>query len=136
MNTVTVNLQNDGPRNVVAIVQVALDGSGDITDPYTIIDLAQLSSMGSGFPPHPTRVSVGSLSWSLPDGLSINLWWDGLGPANIFNMSGRGNMKGEFFAGLNVYGDNPNGNITLTTLSTVPGVPLNASFTITCVKQA
>ena len=130
------NLQKliDGPRNVVLKVDVSLDGSGDYTNPQTIVNVKTLSSMGPTFGPNPNRVRVDILDWDVQDGLSIYLWWDGAGPMPVWRMVGRSIEKAFHIGGLQNNADQPNGNITMTTASAQNGVPLVATFKIHCVK--
>ena len=132
-NSVNVQKMLDGPRNAVFKVDVALDGSGDITNPQTIVDPALLSSTGPNDAPlH--RVRVDLLDWDVQDGLDINLFWDGAGPAPMWRMVGRSIEKAFHVGGLQNNADQPNGKITMTATSQ-QAIPLFATFKIHCVKQ-
>lgn len=136
-NSFSVQILNDGPRNTIAVCTISLDGTqGDYQIPQKLINLPTLSSMGVGFGPHPTRVRVDDLDWDIQNGLSVNLFWEGDGPASIWRMVGRSREKAFHFGGLQNNADQPTGNITFTTTSTTTGAPLFATFRITCVKQA
>lgn len=135
MNSYTIQLLEDGQRNTVVKVDISLDGSGDYPDPQTIVNCALLSKMGPTFGPHPTRVKVERVDWDVKDGLTVNLWWDGYGPASLWRLVGRSVEKAHYFGGLVNNADQPNGNITFTTTSTTQGVPLVGTFIISCTKQ-
>lgn len=139
MNVVNIQTMLDGARNYVAKVDVALDGSGDISNPYTIVDPRLLSSMGPGsstLPPSKVRVDL--LDWDFQDGIAAYLWWEGpMGDANtpIWRMVGRSIEKAFHVGGLQNNADQATGRITLTTASLTLGVPLVGTFKIHCVKQ-
>lgn len=135
MNSYVIQKLVDGPRNSIFKVDVSLDGSADYSNPQTIVNCATLSSMGPTFGPRPTRIRVDVLDWDVQPGLSINLFWDGFGPASLWRMVGRSIEKAFHFGGLQNNADQPNGNITMTTTSTTIGVPLVGSFNIRCVKR-
>ena len=134
MNTISIQKMLDGPRNAVFKVDVSLDGTGDFAIPQTIVDPALLSRTGPNDAPL-KRVRVDVLDWDVQDGLTLNLIWDGAGPASLWRMVGRSLKKSNDVGGLQNNSDQPSGKITMTTSSVQAGVPLAATFEIHCVKQ-
>ena len=135
-NSYNVQTLLDGPRWAVFKVDIQLDGlSGDFGNPQTIVNLPALSSMGPTYGLHPKKVRVDILDWDAQDGLSVFLWWDGVGPTPLWRMVGRSIEKAYHIGGLQNNADQPNGNITMTTQS-VQQAPLVATFKIHCVKQS
>ena len=136
-NSFVIQKLVDGARNAVFKVDVSLDGSGDYVIPETVIQVRTLSGFdtteGLILPKKPLRVDV--LDWDVQQGLAINLWWDGAGPASLWRMVGRSIEKAYHYGGLQNNADQPNGNITFTTTSQTTGVPLVGSFNIRCVKR-
>lgn len=135
MNSFIIQKVLDGPRNAIFKVDLDLDGSGDYLNPEMLVQLSTLSSMGPTFGPHPQRVSVDIIDWDVQQGLRVNLWWDGAGDAALWKLVGRSIEKAFYYGGIQNNADQPTGNITFTTTSSVTNVPLSATFHIRCVKQ-
>lgn len=125
-NAVSIQKIEEGPRNAIFKVDVALDGSGDYSIPQTIVDAKLLAT---------PRLRVDRLEWSVQDGMTINLLWDGAGSSPMWRMTGRGREDAKRIGGLQNNADQPSGKITMTTSSQQSGLPLSASFTIHCTKK-
>ena len=137
MNSYNVQVLLDGPRNTVAKVDISLDGvSGDYAEQQIILDPRTLSSYGPSMRDGPKSrlLRVDDLDWEIQNGLSVNVFWEGVGTTPLWRMVGRSREKAWHFGGLQNNADQPTGRITFTTTSTAGG-PLFATFRVQTVKQ-
>lgn len=135
-NTVVVQLLQDGPRNVIAKVDVDCT-SANISN-TVILDPATLSAT---FPPS-DQLRVENIQFSVKDGWLVNLWWEATTAKRIISIAGRGWFAiGEPFGGwLNNSGAGRTGAIMLSTSGypdpAYPGGDMAASIVIHCIKEA
>ena len=127
----------DGERNLVVKLVGFLDtdnASG------TLIDLADVSPLNaSGLNPIlPTSVAISKVTFTIEDGLAVNLYWEADENTPIWRFVGRGKVDGKKFGNLqNNAAAGKTGNILYDTDGApLPG-DLAASFTILveCIKQ-
>lgn len=97
-NTVTTQLVNDGPRNVVAHINIEADGSGDETD-FPVIDPTLLTPVCDHF-------SVRSIQGTITGEFGVKLAFGGTSPVTIVNVqvptvaNQTDQIDFDFFAGL------------------------------------
>lgn len=91
-NVTTSQLLQDGPRNTV----IKLTGQLDTSDQaYTIVlnpNNGSLSSPNSQIYIPQVKLRVKRIQYSIEDGLTVNLWWDGNGSSGTYmnQLEGRG----------------------------------------------
>lgn len=132
-NSTTIQILEDGARNVVVKFEGVLDTS-DLAS-TTVVDPATLSQIDSfGNPPSQLRIDV--IQYTVEDGLSVNLFWDATSPVRIEEFVGRGVQKSFVFGGLtNNAGAGKTGKITATTQGWSASAVLSFSLIIKMVKQ-
>ena len=96
-NSVTIQLLEDGPRNVVVKFEGVLDTS-DLAS-TVVIAPATLSPIDS-FGNPPAQLRIDSVQYTVEDLLSVNLFWDATTPVRIEEFVGRGVQKPFYFGGL------------------------------------
>ena len=99
-NALTTQLIIDGPRNAVIKIVGVLDTSDLASTVFA--DPAVLTGIdNTGFLKAATFRIVG-LTYSIQDGLTVNLYWDATAPVIIDSLNGRGNIpiSMEAFGGL------------------------------------
>lgn len=133
-NSVTIQLLEDGPRNVVVKFEGVLDTS-DLAS-TVVIAPATLSPIDS-FGNPPAQLRIDSVQYTVEDLLSVNLFWDATTPVRIEEFVGRGVQKPFYFGGLtNNAGAGKTGKITATTQGWVAGAVLSFTLIIKMVKQS
>jgi hypothetical protein len=122
----TVQILNDGYRNTT----IKIDGYLNAADlsAVTILDPANLSQM-DGQGRIPDRVRVNRINFDVQDGIQIDLNWDGVTPASLWKLTGRGEIKAKPFGGIVDNATTPNGKITATTIGG-GATTTNTSYTI------
>ena len=129
-NVTEVNITVDGPRNVIAEVNIELDTS-DLSSTL-VLDPAALSATN----PPTNQLRIDELQWSVKDPGSVSLFWDASTQKRIVDMIGRTTFFiGSPFGGLqNDAGAGKTGKINMTTTGYAAGTT-SASFVIHCTKQ-
>jgi hypothetical protein len=129
-NTAEIEISVDGPRNVVAKVDIECT-SADLTS-TVLLDPAALSAT---FPPT-DQLRIDEIQYSVEDGWYVTLFWDASSPVIIVTLAGRGMFPvGPNFGALqNNAGAGKTGKITATTTGYTSGTQV-ASFILHCVKQ-
>ncbi len=99
-NLYTVQLLDDGPKNVVARVVGILD-TADLSG-VTLLDPATLSSMQPARPGGQiaTQLAIDTIQFSIEDGLEVRLIWDATTPIVAEVMQGRGKTDYKPYGGL------------------------------------
>jgi hypothetical protein len=96
-NSTTTQILIDGPRNMVVKYEGVLDTSDvsyvAIIDPATASPMFHNGDKASTF-------RVVKVTYSIEDGLSVNLFWDATTPVRIEELVGRGKMEYRNFGGL------------------------------------
>jgi hypothetical protein len=130
-NVVKINIEEDGPRNVVAKVTLVLD-SADLSG-TTILDPATLDATN----PPTDLLAVHEIQYSVMDGLVVGLYWNATTPKRIVSLTGRGIFPvGPNYGGIqNNAGVGVDGKITCTTTG-FSSATLYATMVIHCVKQS
>lgn len=95
-NAITVQITNDGPQNVTALITGSLDtfplGATVLLDPVLL----------SATQPPTTQLRIDTIDYILQDGLTISLQWDATTPVPVLDLYGRGNWSiGRSESGLN-----------------------------------
>ena len=134
-NVVTAQVLLDGPRNT----QVKITGSintANITS-QVIVTASTLSSILPGLSgnPGPATVAVKNIDYTIADGLTCQLNWDGATPAIIDELYGRGSLDYTKWGFQQNNAATPTGNISLTTLGWTTGQTLNFTITLWLIKQ-
>lgn len=134
-NTTSIQILEDGDRNVIAKLVGQLDTSNlSLT---TLLDPATLTSVNtSGLNPQKaSTLAIESVVFDIEDGLVVNLYWDATTDVPIWRFSGRDKMNAEFTGFLqNNAGAGKTGKILVDTTGYTSGTK---SFTllIQCIKQ-
>lgn len=132
-NSTTIQILEDGARNVVVKFEGVLDTS-DLAS-TTVVDPALLSQIDS-FGNPPSQLRIDCVQYTVEDGLSVNLFWDATSPVRIEEFAGRGVQKNYMFGGLtNNSGAGKTGKITATTQGWSAGTILSFSLILKMVKQ-
>ena len=136
-NSTSIQILEDGPRNVVLKLEGVLDTS-DLTS-TVVVDPATLSQIDS-FGNPATQLRIDHVLFNIEDSLSVNLFWDATTPVRIEQLVGRGTVDYAWFGGLpNNSGAGKTGKITATTSNTGAAISatniLSFSLIIKMVKQ-
>lgn len=143
-NSTSIQILEDGPRNVVVKFEGVLDTS-DLAS-TTVLDPALLSALGANGE-KATRLAIHKITYNVEDTLAVYLYWDATTPVRIEALAGRGKMDHRRFGGLKnsagTWGTDgsftPNagftGKITATTQGWAASAILSFSVVIECVKQ-
>ena len=134
-NVVATQLLLDGPRNA----QIKITGSintANITS-QVIVTPSSLSSMIPGWSGNepPVTVAVKNIDYSIADGLTLQLNWDGATPAVIDELYGRGNVDYTKWGFQQNNATTPTGSISLTSFGWTTGQVLNFTLTLWLIKQ-
>lgn len=129
-NALTIQITDDGPRNVVAKIVAEADTS-DFSG-SKIIDVTTLSAT---IPPT-NLVRIDEIQYSVQDGWYVFLLWEATTNKRIINLNGRGIFPvGPNYGGLqNDAGAGRTGNILLSTAGYTSGTMV-ATLILHCVKQ-
>lgn len=129
-NTAEIETLIDGPRNVVAKVDIECT-SADLST-TTLLDPAALNAT---FPPT-NQLRIDEIQYSVQDGWFVTLFWDASSPVIIVTLSGRGMFPvGPNFGAIqNNAGAGKTGKITATTTGYSSGT-MAASFILHCCKE-
>lgn len=131
-NSTSIQILNDGPRNVVVKVDGLLDTS-DLSS-FTIVDPALLSDMDiNGV--KASKLRINKIVYDVEDGLDLELFWDAATPVRIWNLVGRGKVDQHRTGGLNNNATNPTGKITGLTQGWASGQILSFTIVLELVKQ-
>lgn len=131
-NSTSIQLLEDGPRNVIVKFEGVLDTS-DLAS-TTVLDPSTLSQIDYATNLNCTKLRIDNIIFEVEDALSVNLFWDATTPVRIGEFVGRGNAKYFKMAPLqNNAGAGVTGKITATTQGWA-GV-LSFILYIHCVKQ-
>ena len=131
-NTTSIQILNDGPRNVV----VKFDGLLDTSElgTTTIVDPALLSDMNiNGV--KASKLRINKIVYDIEDTLDLELFWDAATPVRIWNLVGRGKVDMHRTGGINNNAVNPTGKITASTQGWAAGTILSFSVVLELVKQ-
>ena len=131
-NTTSIQILNDGPRNVV----VKFDGLLDTSElgTTTIVDPALLSDMNiNGV--KASKLRINKIVYDVEDGLDLELFWDAATPVRIWNLVGRGKVDMHRIGGINNNATSPTGKITASTQGWSAGTILSFSIVLELVKQ-
>jgi hypothetical protein len=131
-NTTSVQILNDGPRNVV----VKFDGLLDTSElsSTTIVDPALLSDMDiNGV--KASKLRINKIVYDVEDGLDLELFWDAATPVRIWNLVGRGKVDMHRTGGINNNATSPTGKITAATQGWSSGTTLSFTIVLELVKQ-
>jgi hypothetical protein len=120
----------DGPRNTVVKI------TGDITVALaqtTVVTASALSSMlpamQGSFPP--TLLRVDRISYSITDGIIVQLLWNATTDVPIAELYGRGQIEGKEYGGLqNNAGAGVTGNIDIQVEPSGAAMPTDSSLLI------
>lgn len=133
-NSTSIQVLEDGPRNVVVKFEGVLDTS-DLAS-TTVIDPATLSQIDAAFNRNASMVAISHVIFEIEDGLSVNLFWDATTPVRIGEYVGRGDAKYFKLSPLqNNAGTGVTGKITATTQGWASTTILSFIMYIHCVKQ-
>ena len=131
-NSTSIQLLEDGPRNVIVKFEGVLDTS-DLAS-TTVLDPSTLSQIDYATNLNCTKLRIDNIIFEVEDALSVNLFWDAATPVRIGEFVGRGNAKYFKMAPLqNNAGAGVTGKITATTQGWA-GI-LSFILYIHCVKQ-
>lgn len=125
-----VQITNDGPRNVTALITGSLD-----TFPLAgtvFLDPALLSTTN----PQTSQLRVDTIDYVIADGLSLQFAWDAAAPVPFLDLYGRGNWSvGKSESGLNNNaGAGKTGKIIFTSNTPAAGT-YTFSVQMWCIKQ-
>ena len=130
-NSVTTQILEEGPRNVIIKIAGVLDTSDQAST--VAIDVTTINQGGKG--PTPATVRIDHIDYSISDQLEVQLAWDATTPAVIMPIAGRGRMTFWNFGGLtNNAGAGKTGNVLLKTTGYTSGTQV-FSVILECVKQ-
>ena len=130
-NSVTTQILEEGPRNVVMKIAGVLDTSDYALN--TFVDMTAINQGGLG--PTPTQVRIDHIDYSVSDQLEVQLWWDATTDVIILPIAGRGRMSFWNFGGLvNNSGAGKTGNILIKTTGWTSGTQV-FSVVLEMVKQ-
>lgn len=132
-NSTSIQILEDGPKNVVVKFEGVLDTS-DLAS-TVVLDPALLSVVdGNGT--LATKLRIDNILHNIEDGLSVNLFWDATSPVRIEELVGRSNPKYFKLQPLqNNAGAGITGKITATTQGWATGAILSFSIILHCTKQ-
>lgn len=134
-NSVQIQTLVDSERNLVVKLVGILDTSNvslaTLIDPATIaaVNASGLSSQ------QPTKVAIKKVTYTVEDGLAVNLYWDATADVPIWRFVGRGKVMGEQIGFLQ---NNAGAGITGKVLYDTDGYSsgsLSFSLLIECIKQ-
>ena len=134
-NSVQIQTLVDSERNLVVKLVGILDTSNvslaTLIDPATIaaVNASGLSSQ------QPTKVAIKKVTYTVEDGLAVNLYWDATTDVPIWRFVGRGKVMGEQIGFLQ---NNAGAGITGKVLYDTDGYSsgsLSFSLLIECIKQ-
>ena len=131
-NSTSIQILNDGPRNVV----IKLDGLLDTSDlsSTTVVDPALLSDMNiNGV--KASKLRINKIVYDVEDLLDVELFWDAPTPVRIWNLVGRGKVDVHRTGGISNNATNPTGKITMTTQGWTSGAILSYTIILELVKQ-
>ena len=131
-NSTSIQILNDGPRNVV----LKLDGILDTSDlsSTTVVDPALLSDMDiNGV--KASKLRINKIVYDVEDLLDVELFWDAATPVRIWNLVGRGKVDVHRTGGISNNATNPTGKITMTTQGWTSGAILSYTIILELVKQ-
>lgn len=131
-NSTSIQILNDGPRNVV----LKLDGILDTSDlsSTTVVDPALLSDMNiNGV--KASKLRINKIVYDVEDLLDVELFWDAATPVRIWNLVGRGKVDVHRTGGISNNATNPTGKITMTTQGWTSGAILSYTIILELVKQ-
>ena len=130
-NSVTTQILEEGPRNVIVKIAGVLDTSDYSLN--TAIDISTLNQGGIG--PTPTQLRIDHIDYSISDQIEVQLWWDATTDVIILPIAGRGRMTFWNFGGLtNNAGAGKTGNINIKTTGYSSGTQV-FSVILEMVKQ-
>jgi hypothetical protein len=130
-NSVTTQILEEGPRNVIVKIAGVLDTSDYALN--TAIDMDNINQGGLG--PIPAQVRIDHIDYSISDQLEVQLWWDADSDVIILPLAGRGRMSFWNFGGLtNNAGTGKTGNILIKTTGWASGTQV-FSVILEMVKQ-
>jgi len=133
-NSVTTQILQDGPRNVIVKFEGVLDTS-DLAS-TTVLDPATLSAIDNATGQLATKLAIQHIICDVEQGLSVNLFWDATTPVRIGEYVGY--LDAKYFklqALQNNAGAGVTGKITATTQGWSAGAILSFALYIHCVKQ-
>jgi hypothetical protein len=127
-NLVDVQILEDGWRDTVGKIVLIADTSNItqsvIFDPATLFQTFPVSD----------RLSINEIQYSIQDGWTVQLYWDGSPVKRIVDLAGRGMFPVDLnFGGLQNDAHLPTGKITLSTLGW-SGTKV-ATLIVHCIKQ-
>lgn len=130
-NSLTTQILEEGPRNVIIKIAGVLDTSDQALT--TAIDVSTINQGGKG--PTPDTVRIDHIDYSISDQLEVQLWWDATTDVIIMPIAGRGRMTFWNFGGLtNNAGAGKTGNVLIKTTGYTSGTQV-FSVILECVKQ-
>jgi len=130
-NSVTYQVLEEGPRNIIVKAAGVLDTSDYSLN--TFISMASSNQGGTG--PVPTQVRIDHIDYSISDQLEVQLFWDATTDVVILPLAGRGRMSFWNFGGLtNNAGAGKTGDVLIKTTGWTSGVQV-FSVILECVKQ-
>jgi len=130
-NSVTTQILEEGPRNVIIKVAGVLD-----TSDYALTETILMSALNQGgIGPTPTQIRIDHIDYSISDQLEVQMWWGATTDVIIMPIAGRGRMTFWNFGGLvNNAGAGTTGNIKFKTTGWTSGIQV-FSVILECVKQ-
>jgi hypothetical protein len=130
-NSVTTQILEEGPRNVVMKIAGVLD-----TSDYALNTFVSMSAINQGgLGPTPTQVRIDHIDYSISDQLEVQLFWDATTDVVIMPIAGRGRMTFWNFGGLtNNAGAGKTGDILVKTTGWTSGTQV-FSVILEMVKQ-
>lgn len=134
-NAVTIQIEQDGPRNVIVKVAGVLDTSDMVLQ--DLLDPAARSSIQPGWPGQPkaTQFAIKQIDFSVDDGLDLRLWWDATTDVLIESYTGRDGVDYAPYGFLqNNAGAGKTGKIQMDTLGYTSGTK-EFSFILWAIKQ-
>ena len=133
-NEVTVQIIQDGPRNVVLKGSGVLDTSdllqGVLVDPALLAGIDNTGTLKAA------KLRLLRVIFNVESGLAVNMWWDATTPVRIEDLTGQGHKEFAAFGGLpNNAGAGVTGKILYATQGFAVGSILSYTFTLELVKQ-
>lgn len=130
-NSVTTQILQEGPRNIIMKIAGVLDTSDYALN--TFVSMAAINQ--GGLSPAPTQVRIDHIDYSISDQLEVQLFWDATTDVVIMPIAGRGRMTFWNFGGLtNNAGAGKTGDILIKTTGWTSGTQV-FSVILEMVKQ-
>lgn len=132
-NSITTQIQLDGPRNVWVKFEGKLD-TADFTG-QVVLDPALLQGIDWSGSLKAAKLRIEEIQFDIEDALAIELFWDATVPVRIGSYVGREEQCYRDFGGLvNNAGAGVNGKITASSQGASAGPILSFMIVLKCIK--